>query len=146
MSIQRLYDNIVVKGKYQSEKPPLPRTYRGFSTVSADSESFSLYDLSLIKQDLLNHFHIRQGEKLSDPTFGTVIWDLIFEPLTNEVRRLVLDNVTAIINYDPRITADAIIVTAYETGIQIECELTYLPYNISEKLQFRFDQSLGLIG
>jgi len=146
MSIQRLYDSIVVKGKYQSEQPPLPRTYRGFSTVSGDSENFSLYDLSLIKQDLVNHFHIRQGEKLSDPTFGTVIWDLIFEPLTDDVRRLVLENVTAIINYDPRITADNVIVTAYETGIQIECELTYLPYNVSEKLQFRFDQSLGLVG
>jgi phage baseplate assembly protein W len=146
MSIQRLYSNTVVKGSIPLETPPLPRTYRGFSTVSPDSENFSLYDLALVKQDLLNHFHIRQGEKLSDPSFGTVIWDIIFEPLTEDVKRLVLQNVTDIINYDPRVRADTIIVTAYDTGIQIECELTYLPYNISEKLQFRFDQSMGLIG
>ena len=146
MSIQRLYENTVVKGDSRGSKPPLPRTYRGFSTVSPDSENFSLYDLSLIKQDLLNHFHIRQGEKLNDPTFGTIIWDLIFEPLTQDVNQLVLDNVTAIINYDPRVQANSIIVSSYQTGIQIECELTYLPYNVSEKIRFRFDQSLGLIG
>ena len=146
MSIQRLYSNTVVKGNNRLEPPPLPRTYRGFSTVSQDSENFSLYDLALVKQDILNHFHIRQGEKLSDPIFGTIIWDIIFEPMTEEVKRLILQNVTDIINYDPRVSADRIIVTAYDTGIQIECELTYLPYNISEKLQFRFDQNLGLIG
>jgi len=146
MSIQRLYSNTVVKGNNRLERPPLPRTYRGFSTVSQDSENFSLYDLALVKQDILNHFHIRQGEKLSDPIFGTIIWDIIFEPMTEEVKRLILQNVTDIINYDPRVSADRIIVTAYDTGIQIECELTYLPYNISEKLQFRFDQNLGLIG
>jgi len=146
MSIQRLYQNTVVKGDNRASKPPLPRTYRGFSTISPDSENFALYDLSLIKQDLLNHFHIRQGEKLSDPSFGTIIWDLIFEPLTQDVKKLVLDNVTALINYDPRVQANSIIVSSYQTGIQIECELTYLPYNVSEKIQFRFDQSLGLIG
>jgi phage baseplate assembly protein W len=146
MSIQRLYETTTVKSLMPKDQPPLPRTYRGFSSNNSYSENFTLYDLSLIKQDLLNHFNIRQGEKLSDPTFGTIIWDIIFEPLTEDIKRILLENVTQIINYDPRVRADNIIVTAYATGIQIECELTYLPYNISENLQFRFDQSLGLIG
>lgn len=146
MSLEKLYQNTVVKGPKQLDRPPLPRTYRGFSTVSPDSENFTLYDFSLIKQDLLNHFHIRQGEKLNDPTFGTIIWDVIFEPMTDDIRRLVLADVEKIINYDPRIRAENVIVNSYDTGLQIECELTYLPYNISERLQFRFDQSAGLIG
>lgn len=146
MSLEKLYENIVINGPKQLDRVPLPRTYRGFSTISEDSENFTLYDFNLIKQDLLNHFHIRQGEKLSDPTFGTIIWDIIFEPMTDDVRRLVLADVEKIINYDPRIRADSVIVNSYDTGIQIECELTYLPYNISERLQFRFDQSAGLIG
>jgi len=54
------------------------RSYRGFSTVNQNTEGFALYDFELIKQDIINHFHIRQGEKLSDPTFGTIIWDLLF--------------------------------------------------------------------
>lgn len=146
MTIQRLYEKLVVKGPTAKELPPIPRTYKGFSTLSSDSENFSLFDLALIKQDLLNHFHIRKGEKLSNPNFGTIIWDVIFEPMTDQIRELVLKDVEDIINYDPRIQAEQILVTSYETGIQIECDLTYLPYNISENLRLRFDQSAGIIG
>jgi phage baseplate assembly protein W len=145
MATQKLYQKITVKGKTSNVTPPLPRTYRGFSTISPDSESFTLYDLALVKQDLINHFHIRQGEKLSDPEFGTIIWDLLFEPLTEDLKTLILKNVEAIINYDPRVRADQVTVTTYESGLQIECSVTYLPYNVSEKLQFRFDQANGLI-
>ena len=83
------------------------RKYRGFSTV-ADATSFSLYDFELIKQDLINHFHIRQTEKLSDPTFGTIIWDILYEPFTVEVQEAIIEDVTNIINYDPRIKAENI--------------------------------------
>jgi phage baseplate assembly protein W len=81
-----------------------------------------------------------------NPEFGTIIWDVIFEPLTDNLKELILKNVETIINYDPRVKADNLIVTSYESGIQIECSLTYLPYNISEALRFRFDQANGLIG
>ena len=146
MSIQRLYEKLVVKGRTPKLAPPLPRTYRGFSSISAETESFALYDLALIKQDIINHFHVRQGERLMNPEFGTIIWDVIFEPLTDNLQSLILKNVEDIINYDPRVIANNVIVTAYESGIQIECDLTYLPYNVSESLRFRFDQANGLIG
>lgn len=145
MATQRLYNKVTVKGKTPNAVPPLPRTYRGFSTISADSESYTLYDLALIKQDIVNHFHIRQGEKLSDPEFGTIIWDMLFEPLTEDLKTLILKNVENIINYDPRVRADNVIVTSYESGLQIECTVTYLPYNVSETLQFRFDQANGIV-
>jgi len=121
------------------------RAYRGFSTVSPDVEGYRLYDFDLIKQDIINHFHIRQGEKLSDPTFGTIIWDMLWEPFTPEVQQLIVDNVTSIINNDPRVSASDITVDTYEHGIQIECTLTFLKYNISDTLRFRFDQNNGFV-
>jgi phage baseplate assembly protein W len=143
---QRLYDKVVLKGPpLNSTNLPGTKTYKGFSTVSSDTKTFSLYDLALIKQDLINHFHIRQGERLENPTFGTIIWDILFEPLTEEIKQIVIKNVEDIINYDPRVTAKQVIVTTYESGIQIECELTYLPYNIQEAIKFRFDQANGLL-
>lgn len=146
MATKTLYEKKTIPGPKNKDVPPLPRTYRGFSTLSTDTENFSLYDLALIKQDLLNHFHIRKGEKLNDPNFGTIIWDVIFEPMTEDIKELILQDVTDIINYDPRIQTEQIVVTAYETGIQIECDLTYLPYNISENLRLRFDQNNGILG
>lgn len=144
MSSSSLYKKIVLPAANKNEDIR-SQMYRGFSTISADAENFSLYDLALIKQDLLNHFHVRQTERLMNPEFGTIIWDILFEPLTEELKILITENVNTIINYDPRIRADQVTVTAYESGIQIECLLTYLPYNISQTMQLRFDRANGLL-
>jgi phage baseplate assembly protein W len=120
------------------------RAYRGFSSVNQNTEGYALYDFELIKQDIINHFHIRQGEKLSDPTFGTIIWDLLFEPFTNQVKQAIITNVSEIINYDPRVKVEEIIVDTYESGITVDCTISYLPYSISEQLQFKFDQAANI--
>jgi phage baseplate assembly protein W len=140
----KLYDKIVLTPNQRRDLIS-PKTYKGFSTVSQETENFALYDFQLIQQDLLNHFHIRQGERLMNPTFGTIIWDLLFEPLTEELKELITQNVNTIINYDPRISASEVTVRQYESGIQIECVLTYLPYNIQQSMQLRFDQANGLL-
>ena len=140
-----LYDKIVLKPNLRTPETPGTKTYKGFSTISAASENFSLYDLELIKQDILNHFHVRQGERLMNPSFGTIIWDVLFEPLTEDLKQVIAKNVETIINYDPRVKADQITITSYESGIQIECILTYLPYNISQTMQLQFDQDNGLL-
>lgn len=121
------------------------RTYRGFSTIDSDSRSTALYDLALIKQDLINHFHIRKGEKLENPEFGTIIWEMLFEPLTEQSKQMIVNDVTEIVNTDPRTKAVQIIVTQKDQAIQIEITLIYLPYNIQENLQFSFDRANGLL-
>ena len=120
------------------------KKYKGFSTVNTNTENYNLYDFELIKQDLFNHFYTRQGERLMQPDFGTIIWDLLFEPLTPEIKNLVLENINQIVNYDPRVKAENVTVTAYDQGIQVQCTLIFLPYNISQTLQLRFDQANGL--
>ena len=139
---KNLYKRVTVNQPAQAEVTG--RKYRGFSTI-ADSKSFSIYDFELIKQDLINHFHIRQTEKLSDPTFGTIIWDILYEPFTIEVQEAIIEDVTRIINYDPRIKADDIVIDTYEQGIQIDCTLTFLPFGITDQLRFKFDKENGLL-
>lgn len=141
---QPLYKNITITQDPYSE-PNYSKRYRGISTVNPEANSYNLYDFELIKQDIINHFHIRQGEKLMNPTFGTIIWDILFEPLTDDIKNAIIKNVTDIINYDPRVRVQKVNVDAYESGIQIEATLTYLPYSISETMRLTFDQNAGLI-
>lgn len=142
-----LYKQVSVKRSNNSDRITTERspTYRGFSTVNPELNSHVLHDIALIKQDLINHFHIRQGEKLSDPEFGTIIWDILFEPLTDTVKNAIVENVSRIINYDPRVQVNQITVDSYESGIQVECELAYLPYSIVEKMQLKFDEDSGFL-
>jgi|TARA_B110000305_G_scaffold36047_1_gene36117 phage baseplate assembly protein W len=142
---KKIYSEITVPGNNRIETITSKTSYRGMSTVNPDNVTFSLYDISLIKQDLINHFHIRQGEKLSNPEFGTIIWDALFEPLTESLKEAITQNVTKIINSDPRTNVNSILIDQYEKGIQIECTITYLPFNISETLRMRFDEDAGFL-
>ena len=139
-SDRELYKQIVVESGKKDPSPVKSRAYRGLSTVNPNNNSHVLYDIALIKQDIINHFHIRQGEKIEDPEFGTIIWDAIYEPLTEGLKEAIATNVTTIINADPRVVADSIVIDSYESGLMIECTLTYLPYNISESMKLKFDE------
>lgn len=120
------------------------KAYRGISTVNPARDSAVLYDLALIKQDIINNFYIRQGEKLENPEFGTIIWDVLYDPLTETLKEAIANNVTTIVNYDPRVQVDSITVTGYESGIQIEVDITFIPYNISESMRLTFDENNGI--
>jgi phage baseplate assembly protein W len=114
-------------------------TYLGFSTYNR-VRNFKLTDFELIRQDLFNHFHIKQGEKLMNPQFGTIIWNLLFEPFTEAVRNAIADDVKRIVAYDPRVEAQNVIVSEFTTGIQIELELRYVLTNQVATLALNFDR------
>ena len=138
-----LYKNISISSP-ATEEPVTSKQYRGISTV-ANPRGFNLYDLEIIKQDIINHFHIRKGEKLENPMFGTVIWDVLFEPFTEDLKELIIQDITEVINYDPRISVETVTVDAYESGLQVDCTLTYIPYSIIETMRIKFDQNNGLL-
>ena len=114
--------------------------FKGFSTIDKKfANKFTLTGFELAKQDLLNHFHIRKGEKLHNPNFGSMIWDLLFSPLTEAAIQSIQDDVQTIISYDPRLAAENIIIYQYEHGILIEATVTYIPDQRVENLLFDFN-------
>jgi len=65
----------------------------------------------------------------------------LFEPLTPEIKTAIVEDITTIISYDPRIVANQINISEFEHGIQIMLELTYIPTNQTEKLNLSFDKN-----
>ena len=119
-------------------------TYKGFSSTEA-TKNFKLYDINLVKQDLINHFYIRKGEKLENPEFGTVIWDMLFEPFTPDVKEIIAKDVEAIINYDPRFAVTEINIDSTDQGMRIQADLVYVPFNITERMTLNFDKNNSVI-
>jgi len=119
-------------------------TYKGFNS-NQTKRNYKMYDADLVKQDLINHFYIRKGEKLENPDFGTIIWDMLFEQFTDEVKQLISKDVETIINYDPRIAINGITVDATDQGIRIQADIVYMPFNISERMTFDFDKTNSII-
>lgn len=117
-----------------------PQTFKGFSS-RAENTNFKLYDFELVKQNLLNRLSVRKGERVENPEFGTIIYDALFEPLTDSLRDAIVEDVTNNLNSDPRLSTEEVVVSETDHGIAIQATITYLPYNITEKLSFDFDQN-----
>jgi len=115
-------------------------TYRGFSTL-VSPKKFAVTDFELAKRDLLNFFSIRKGERLMQPNFGTIIWDLLFEPLTPDVQQLITDDIKRIAGYDPRLIVTQVIVDQQNTGFLIQLSLSYVNTNQVSDMKLMFDQN-----
>lgn len=118
--------------------------YKGFSTVDNQAQNSQLFDFDLIKQDIINHFRTRKGERVMNPQFGSIIWDLIMEPLTDETREALKTDVETICNFDPRVTPIQMDITEYENGFLLELTLLLKGTDQSANLKLAFDQQIGL--
>jgi phage baseplate assembly protein W len=116
--------------------------YKGFSTIYSSNNS-KLYDDELVKQDLLNHFNTRKGERLMNPNFGTIIWDALYDPLTDGLKEEIEADIRAILASEPRITPIAVEVTEQDFGLLLEVTVTYNRTNQTENMQISFDKATG---
>mgnify|MGYP000396887113 CR=1 FL=1 len=115
-------------------------TYNGFSTLQ-NTKKYKLTDFELVKQDLINYFNIRKGEKLMKPDFGTIIWDMLFEPMDETTQHIITQDINRIIGYDPRLTVNQVAVLDKDTGYLIEITLTYIPSNQTELMTLNFNRT-----
>ncbi len=115
-------------------------TFKGFSS-KAERQNFKVYDFECAKQDLINRLSVRKGERVENPEFGTIIYDCLFEPFTDDLKEQIIDDVTDNLNADARINTEEILVTEKDHGIAIQATIKYVPLNITEKLQFSFDEN-----
>jgi phage baseplate assembly protein W len=113
--------------------------YKGFSTYNR-TKRFSVSDYELVKQDIFNHFNIKPGEKLMRPEFGTKVWDMLFEPFTDDIREAIASDVRSIVGYDPRIALEEIFVDEYEHGINLRLTIRFKTENLVDQLNLQFDR------
>ena len=113
--------------------------YIGFSTKfygKCDGVStnvgFALKDIPLIKQDLLNHLFTTRGERVMQPTFGSIIPDLLFEPFDDQIITLVEEEISRIVASDPRLVLLNIHTTPdYDNSqLSVSIMLQYVELNI----------------
>ena len=80
-----------------------------------------------------------------NPEFGTIIWSVIFDPLTEQLKEAVVQDVTRILNYDPRVVPVSINLIEQPYGLLLESTLSYVGTDQTQVLTLSFDKELGLI-
>ena len=118
--------------------------FKGFSTIpNGDNilnRNWTLYDLDLVKRDILNHFHTRRGERAMMPTFGCLIWELLFDPLTESNIELIVEEARRVVQSDSRVRMDNIEVREVEHGLVINFLLYFEPWEVYENFSVEFDK------
>jgi phage baseplate assembly protein W len=115
--------------------------FKGYSSVGKKIGSTQLFDLNLAKQDLMNHFYTRRGERLMEPTFGSIIPTLLFNPISNETEDVIVQDAQEIVDSDPRfklVTANSS-VNADGNAITLNLLLDYVPDNKQVTMELQFD-------
>lgn len=140
------YKNIEIQNSTQVYQKPNQTShfYKGFSSNNLNNSGSRLYDFDLVKQDILNNFNTKKGERVMNPNFGSIIWDIIMEPLTEEIKDLLRQDITQICNSDPRVTPTRIDITEYENGYILDITLLLKNTNQSSNMRIVFDQNIGL--
>jgi phage baseplate assembly protein W len=114
----------------------------GYTTTLNDFTSTTLTNLDLAKQDLINHFHIRKGEKWTNPDFGSDLPFYVFQPLDESTIDLINTEVLTIVSNDPRfeLNSSKVNVQSDAQAITIIVQLIYLPTTTATELQVKFDR------
>ena len=68
-------------------------------------------------------------------------FDALFEPFTATLKEQITEDISENLNADPRIATEDITVSEAEQGISIQATIRYVPLNITEKLNFSFDEN-----
>ena len=114
-------------------------TFIGFNTIN-QFKKFTLTDFELIKQDLLNAFNIRPGQLPGRPAYGTTLWEMVFEPQTQETQNSIQTEVQRVAGGDPRIAISQVQAFPQENGILMQIQLTVVPTTDAKILSIFFDQ------
>jgi phage baseplate assembly protein W len=118
--------------------------FKGFSTVPNDTNvtnrDWVLYDIDLVKRDLLNHFMTKKGERPMLPNFGCSIFEMLFEPLTDANLDFIAEEATRIVNSDSRVRLDSLTVKEIDQGLIVNFVLYFEPYGVYDNFSVEFDK------
>ena len=110
----------------------------GRSAVS--STKYSVVDDEAVILNFLNALNIPQGSKPGKPSYGTNLWNFIFEPNDHETSTQLKEELIRVARLDPRIILNNVTIYAKDNGIVASIELAVSPANQVRDIAILFNQ------
>jgi phage baseplate assembly protein W len=114
----------------------------GFSTVD-NYAPYTLTGSELVKRDLMNELYTRRGERVMNPKFGSIIWDLLMEPSTPKLQKEVEEDIEKIFKRDPRAEMKSLNVVVLDHVIRAEVEFKFVPLNTTDTLYVEYIRNIS---
>jgi phage baseplate assembly protein W len=79
-----------------------------------------------------------------NPEFGSIIWDLLMEPLTEGTTAMLREDIKKICTSDPRVSPTQMDITEFSQGYLLEITLATVDTDQSVNMKLTFNQQTGL--
>lgn len=116
----------------------IKKFYKGFRTRNYEEKGgeFAIYNVECVEEDLLNEIFTVRGERLYMPTYGTRIPLMVFEMLDAETMDIVREDITTVMEHDPRVKLEDLYVNALpdKNALLAVAKVTYLEFNVTKDL------------
>jgi len=110
----------------------------GFNTVGQPNPPYSLTNIELVKRDINNQFATPLGSRVMLPTFGSKIYDYLFDPFDEYTKNAIIQDATRVVQSDPRVSIVSIDVYQEDQALTVAMILLFQPESITDSLFVTF--------
>lgn len=110
----------------------------GFNTVNQSNPPYSLTNLELVKRDILNQFATPMGSRVMLPTFGTRIYEMLFDPFDEYTKNAIVEDAVRVVRSDPRVELVSCDVYQEDQALNVIMVLLFKPESITDNLFVSF--------
>jgi|TARA_B100002019_G_scaffold280245_1_gene282976 phage baseplate assembly protein W len=114
--------------------------YKGFSTKDRIRPPYTLTNGDAVKTDLLNELYTRKGERVMRPNYGTMVYDLLMNPLDDYVEQEIREEVQRICLKDPRVEIESVFTQVIDHTIRVQVQLLLKPFLDEDTLFVEYTQ------
>lgn len=126
------------KGFVQQQRITRKPYFVGFNTVGQPNPPYSLTNLELVKRDILNQFATPMGSRVMLPSFGTRIYEYLFDPFDEETQSMIIEDATRVVGDDPRVQLVNIELFQEDQTLTISMDLLFVPESVTDNLFVTF--------
>lgn len=114
----------------------------GFSSINDNKKSNKIYDIDLIKQDILNQFMCPKGSRWRNPEWGSIVWEKLYEFLDDATIEEIEQDCIRIVESDSRVTLVNVNLDKDTHGLKISLEMVYTPLNLNFDMFITYNNDL----
>ena len=126
------------QGQVQQRRITRPPFFVGFNTVNQPNPPYTLTNIDIVKRDILNHFATPMGSRVMLPNFGTLIYNLLFDPFDEYTKNAIIEDAVRVVRSDPRVELTDIEVFQEDQALNVVMVLLFKPESVTDNLFVTF--------
>jgi len=125
-------------GYVQQQRITRKPYFVGFNTVGQPNPPYSLTNVDIVKRDINNHFATPIGSRVMLPSFGTRIYEMLFDPFDEYTKNAIIEDAVRVVQSDPRVALQNIDVFQEDQALTVVMVLLFKPESITDSMFVTF--------